>query len=50
VVVVGREGVGGGDGVVPFLVQIGEHVGVAGAVEEAVDVVLEDLRVAVSGE
>lgn len=43
VVVVGGEGVGGGDGVVPFLVEVGEGVGVGGAVEEAVDVVLEDL-------
>lgn len=48
-VVVGREGVGGCDGVVPFLVEGGEGVGVGGAVEEAVDVVLEDLGGGVSG-
>lgn len=42
-VVVGCEGVGGGDRVVPFLVEGGEGVGVVRAVEEAVDVVLEDL-------
>lgn len=43
VVVVGGEGVGGCDGVVPVFVEGGEGVGVGGAVEEAVDVVLEDL-------
>lgn len=43
VVVVGCEGVGGCDGVVPFLVQGGEGIGASGAVEETVDVVLEEL-------
>lgn len=48
-VVVRREGIWGGDGVVPFFVEGGEGVGVGGAVEEAVDVVLEDLWGCVSG-
>lgn len=48
VIVVGCEGVRGCDGVVPFFVERGESVGVCGAVEEAVDVILEDLWGSVS--